>query len=277
MRPPWIRLPGRAAATATLAVALLMADVLPALAQERGDTGRRRPPRPAQVQPARPGPDAPIATPPALADDPDRWLGGIAVGVADAGDLFRVQTLTGAPAAWGPPGEVEFRASRFTATADPGLEIAAHLARRLGRGRWWLRAELARGSGDVAAEALFGQDGDVLLYDRATFLSAGLGLEARLTAWPSHPYAVLGLTVCQLSAERYDDLSAAAVGPHLGLGYRQRLGRAFAGLEVGLARIAMDFNEFRPPVAEAPEPKIRYDADGPLWRAGVRLVFSRGW
>jgi len=266
----------RGGAAVALACALLAA-APPAAAQERGDTGRRKPPKPVPARPTTAEAQAGLTAPPALASDPHRWLGGLALGLGDGGDLFRVETLNGVPAAWGPPGATSFRASRFTATVDPGLEIAGHLARRLGRGRWWLRADLARGAGDIAAEALLGQSGDVLFYDRATFLTFGLGLEARLTSWPSHPYAALGVAACRVSAARYDDLSDSGFGPRVVLGYRQRIGRAFAGLEVSMAGIGLGINEFRPPIAETPEPAVRYEAAGRLWRTGVRLAVSRGW
>ena len=264
-----------------LALALLLAAGAPARAQERSDTGRRqvvKPPKPGKAespvvertQAAVPAPD--------LAADPDRWVAGIAVGMGDAGDLFRVETTTpGAVAAWGPAGDTRFRASRFTATVDPGLAIGVHAARRLGRGRWWLRAEAARGSGDIAAESLLGQGGEVFFYDRATFLTFGLGLEGRLTSWPSHPYAGLGLTACRVSADRYDELSDTGFGARAALGYRHRLGRSLLGLEIGLARIGMDFNDFRPPIAEAPEPEFRYEPVDAIWRVDVRILASRRW
>lgn len=267
----------RGAALLALALVLLASAALPAAAQERSDTGRRKPQRTVPAEPARPQPSAADRVAPTLAEDTDRWLAGIGLGLGDAGDLFRVETLTGAVAAWGPAGDPRFRASRFTATVDPGADLSAHLARRLGRGRWWLRGELSRAAGDVAAEALLGQGGDVFFYDRVTFLTFGLGLEARLTAWPSHPYAVLAVSACRLSASRYDDLSDTGFGGRLGLGYRHRIGKAFLGLEAGLARISMDHGDFRPPIAEAPEPAFSYAPEDDLWRVDVRVVASRRW
>lgn len=264
-----------------LALACLVA-AAPARAQDRSDTGRRKVPRAVPVEPARPQ----EATTPAaddLSEAPpfsattDTWLAGIGLGFGDAGDLFRVETVTGAPVPWGRPGDTDFTASRFTATVDPGSVISAHLARRLGQGRWWLRADLTRGSGDIAAEALLGQGGEVYFYDRATFLAAGLGVEARLTSWPSHPYASLGLEACRLSADRYDDLADTGLGARAALGYRQRLGRGFLGAEVGMSHSGFDINEFRPTVAEEPEPALTYDPAADLWRIEFRVVASRGW
>lgn len=267
----------RAVAPWALALALVAAAVLPATAQDRSETGRRKPQRTAPAEPVRTQPAAADRAAPLLAHDPDRWVAGIGLGLGDAGDLFRVETLTGAVAAWGPAGDPRFRASRFTATVDPGADLSAHLARRLGQGRWWLRGEISRSAADVAAEALLGQGGDVFFYDRVTFLTFGLGLEARLTSWPSHPYAVLAVAACRMSASRYDDLSETGFGGRFGLGYRHRIGRAFLGLEAGLARISMDYGDFRPPIAEAPEPAFSYAPVDDLWRADVRVVASRRW
>jgi hypothetical protein len=267
----------RAATPWALALILVAAAALPAAAQDRSETGRRKPQRTAPAEPVRPQPAAADQAAPMLADDPDRWVAGIGLGLGDAGDLFRVETLTGAVAAWGPAGDPRFRASRFTATVDPGADLSAHLARRLGRGRWWLRGEVSRSAADVAAEALLGQGGDVFFYDRVTFLTFGLGLEARLTSWPSHPYAVLAVSACHMSASRYDDLSETGFGGRFGLGYRHRIGKAFLGLEAGMARISMDYGDFRPPIAEAPEPVFSYAPVDDLWRVDVRVVASRRW
>lgn len=271
------RCQARGAAPLALALALVAAAALPASAQDRSDTGRRKPQRTAPAEAARPQAAAAERAAPALADDPDRWMAGIGLGLGDAGDLFRVETLTGAVAAWGPAGDPRFRASRFTATVDPGADLSAHLARRLGRGRWWFRGEFSRSAGDVAAEALLGQGGDVFFYDRVTLLTFGLGLEARLTSWPSHPYAVVTLSACRMAADRYEDLTDTGFGGRLGLGYRHRIGKAFLGLEAGLTRISMDYSDFRPPIAEAPEPAFSYAPVDELWRIDVRVVASRRW
>jgi hypothetical protein len=271
------RCPVRGSALLALTLALVASAALPASAQDRSDTGRRKPQRPAPAEATRPQPAAADQAAPSLAADPDRWVAGIGLGLADAGDLFRVETLTGAVAAWGPAGDPRFRASRFTATVDPGTDLSAHLARRLGRGRWWLRGELSRAAGDVAAEALLGQGGVVHFYDRVTFLTFGLGLEARLTSWPSHPYAVIAMSACRMAADRYDGLADTGYGGRLGLGYRHRVGKAFVGLEAGIARISMDYADFRPPIAEAPEPAFSYAPVDDLWRVDIRVVASRRW
>ncbi len=279
-RRPAFAAPGRVRSwvpALALLVTVAAALAAPAGAQERSDTGRRKAEKPVNPEATvvKKAPEPAVA--PVLADDPDRWVVGVAVGAGDAGDLFRVATLNGAVAAWGPAGDTRFRASRFTATVDPGLEIGLHAARRLGRGRWWLRADVARAAGDIAAESLLGQGGEVFFYDRATFLTFGLGLEARLTSWPSHPYAALGLAACSLSADRHDDLSDTGLGARAALGYRHRLGRSLLGLEVGLSRIGLDFSDFRPPIAEAPEPAFAYDPLEAIWRIDVRVLASRRW
>ena len=87
----------------------------------------------------------------------------------------------------------------------------------------------------------------------------------------------LGLAACSLSADRYDDLSDTGLGARAALGYRHRLGRSLLGLEVGLSRIGLDFSDFRPPIAEAPEPAFAYDPLEPIWRLDVRVLASRRW
>ncbi|MBK8166247.1 MAG: hypothetical protein IPK64_09840 [bacterium] len=260
-----------------MALVLAAVAALPAMAQERSDTGRRKPPRPAPVQEVERRRDADEPSARALEADPDRWLAGVGLGLGDSGVLFRVETLSGVPAAWGPVGDTRFRASRFTATMDPGADISAHVARRLGHGRWWLRGEFASSAADVAAEALLGQGGEVYFYDRATFLALGLGVEARLTSWPSHPYAVLAVAACRVAADRYAGLADSGLGARAAIGYRQRVRGIFLGIEAGLTRIAIDISDFRPSIAEAQEPAFSYHAESDLWRTDLRLVASRRW
>lgn len=261
------------------ALAVLVAiGSVPARAQERSDTGRRKAPAP--VEPAKP---AKADAVPVTAADPvftaagPRWLAGLGFGVTDAGSLFRAETVSGSPVSWGPAGSPLFEASRFTAVVDPGSVISAHVARRLGAGRWWLRAEAARGASDVAAESLLGQGGEVFFYDRVSFLTASLGAEARLTAWPSHPYGVLGVAYSRLAAGRYDELESAGLGLQAALGYRQQVGRGSFAAEIGLRRNALDIGEFRPSIATEPEPVITYEPREELWSVEFRILGSRAW
>ena len=259
-----------------VALAALLGAVAPAAAQDRSDTGRRKPP-------AKPAP-APVVKPveaevvaPVFSAGGERWLVGLGAGGFDGGDLFRVETVTGVTVPWGEDGRERFSASRFTATMDPGTAITAVAGRRLGTGRWWLRGDLSRGAANVAAEALLGQGGEVYQFDRLTFLSASLGLEARLTAWPSHPYGGLGVTVCRATADRSEALTRTAIGFQGTLGYRQRLGRGFLAVEAQMRRIGMDLNEFRPSIANDAEPELTYDPSDGLWLVELRLVGSRAW
>lgn len=256
--------------TALLVAVLLGALALPALAQER-DTGRQRPPAPA------PKAAIPPRAAPEFVAGGERWFAGLGFGAVDAGDLFRVETVNGAAVPWGQDGRARFTASRFTATIDPGSAVSAFAGRRLGSSRWWLRGELSRGSSNVAAEALLGQGGEVFHFDRLTFLTAGLGAEARLTAYPSHPYVSLGLTLCHVAADRAGDLDPSGVGFHGALGYRQRLGALSLAMETQLRRIAIDISEFRPSVATGSEPEVIYDAADDLWLFEIRLVALRTW
>lgn len=254
-----------------LVVALWGTLTVPATAQERSETGRKRPPPPAPK--VAPPPDAA----PEFVAGGERWIAGLGFGTVDAGDLFRVETVSGAALPWGEVGRPGFTASRFTATIDPGSALSAFAGRRLGGGRWWLRGDLARGTSDVAAVALLGQGGEIFHFDRLTFLTAGLGAEARLTAFPSHPYASLGLTICRITADRARELEQSGVGFHVALGYRQRLGGALLAVETKLQRIAIDINEFRPPVSTGAEPAVVYEPVDDLWLFEIRLIASRTW
>lgn len=250
----------------------------PAQAQERSDTGRRKPPAP--VAPAKaPRTDAvaaPAADPVFTAAGP-RWLAGLGFGFTDAGSLFRAETVSGSPVSWGPVGNPRFEASRFTAVVEPGSAVSAHVARRLGAGRWWLRGELARGASDVAAESLLGQGGEVFFYDRVSFLTASLGAEARLTAWPSHPYGVVGVAFSRVAAERFEELESTGFGVQAALGYRQQVGRGFVAAEIGLRRNELNLSDFRPSVATEPEPAVNYLPQEEIWCVEVRVLGSRAW
>lgn len=244
----------------------------PGLGQDRTDTGRHKPAPPPRKEQT----PAQVPEPRFTADGP-RWLAGFGLGTVDGGDLFRVQTVSGSAVPWGPEGDPKFTAARFTAKVDPGGAVSAFVARRLGDGRWWLRSELSRGASDIAAEALLGQGGEVFRFDRLTFLSASLSAEARLTAWPSHPYASAGLTICRVTADLADGLDQTGVGFQAAAGYRQHLGEVSLALETQLRRIAIDINEFRPSIAAGSQPELVYAPADDLWLLEFRLVGSRAW
>jgi len=259
--------------TALLTAVLLGVLNMAAVAQDRSDTGRTRPVAPAP----KPKIEAPQATEPAFTAGGERWIAGFGLGLMDGGDLFRVESADGSALAWGENGETEFTASRFTATIDPGAEVTAFVGHRLGDGRWWLRGEVSRGASDVAAEALLGQGGEVFQYDRLTFLTGSLAAEARLTAYPSHPYGSFGVAVCRMTADQATDLDQTGLGFQAALGYRQQLGRVQVALETQLRRIAIDINDFRPSVATGAEPELVYAPADELWLFEIRLVGSRAW
>ena len=256
-----------------LVLALLtVVSATPGFGQDRTDTGRHKPVAPQRREQAA----APVAAP-RFTDDGTRWLAGFGLGTIDGGDLFRVQTVSGSAVPWGSEGSPRFTASRFTAKVDPGGAVSAFVARRLGDGRWWLRSEFSRGASDIAAEALLGQGGEVFRFDRLTFLSAALTAEARLTTWPSHPFASAGLTLCRVTADLADGLDQTGVGFQASAGYRQRIGKASLALEAQLRRIAIDINEFRPSVAVGSQPELEYVPSDELWLMEIRLIGSRAW
>jgi hypothetical protein len=266
--PPFRSAHGSAALVAAFLLGIL---TVPAAAQERSDTGRKRPPAPAPKTTTTP------QALPGFAAGGERWIAGVGFGAIDAGDLFRVETVNGVALPWGEVGRPRFTASRFTATIDPGSAVSAFAGRRLGGGRWWLRGELSRGASDVAAEALLGQNGEVFLFDRLTFLTAGMGAEARLTAYPSHPYGSVGLTICRITADRARDLDQTGLGFHAAFGYRQRLGGALVALETQLRRIAIDVKDFRPSASGGSQPVVAYEPSDDLWLFEIRLIASRTW
>ena len=104
-----------------------------------------------------------------------------------------------------------------------------------------------------------------------------MGAEARLTSFPSHPYASFGLTVCRLSADRETALDQTAVGGQAALGYRQKIGRGYVGLEAQVKRIALDLSDFSPSLAESPETGVVLAPADDLWLIELRVVGSRAF
>ncbi len=255
--------------TLALAAALLVA-ALPALAQER-DTGRHKAPVPKPAPKPAGTKAAPVADPVFTAGG-ERWFVGLGAGMLDAGDLYRVQADH--PLAWGRDGDTWFTASRFTATVDPGSVITAFAGRRLGQGRWWLRGELATGACDVTAEALLGEGGAVFPCDRVSFLTGTLALEARLTAYPSHPYASFGATLSDLSADQDPQLDQTLLGARGALGYRQLMGPLQLTGEVSLRRMSLDLDGFTPPTSGV---YATFDPATELWLFELRLAAAAGW
>jgi hypothetical protein len=258
-----------------LAALLALALAFPALAADPPrDTGRHRP---AVAVPA----------PETRADSPDSagavavadglWQAGFVIGPTDAGRLFHAGTASGLTAVWGVGGDALFTASRFTAKVDPAGGFGLFASRRLGDGRWRLRAEVARAACDVAAEALQGQAGEVFRFDQLTFLTGSVAAEARLTSYVSHPYCSLGMTVCRMTADVDGRLDQTRLGAQAALGFRQRLGATYLGLEAQACRIGIDIKEFRPSVVAGSQPELVYDPASSLWLFELRLSLSHVW
>lgn len=252
---------------------LALTAAVPALAADPPrDTGRHRPvvavPAP---EPRADSPDSARAVADGL------WQAGFAAGPTDAGRLFRAGTASGMTAVWGVGGHPLFTASRFTTKVDPGTGFGLFASRRLGDSAWRLRVEVARATCDVAAEALQGQAGEVFRFDRLTFLTGALAAEARLTSSLSHPYCSLGMTVCRMTGDLDGRLDQTRLGAQAALGYRQRLGATYLGLEAQVRRIDMDIKEFRPTVVAGSQPELVYDPASSLWLMELRLSLSRAW
>ncbi len=256
-------------------VALAFLAAAPAAAQDR-DSGRRKPPTPKPVAKPQESPDAPVVAP-AFTAGGERWFVGLGAGLLDTGDLFRVETVNQVAVPWGRDGDTWFMASRFTATVDPGSVVTVFAGRRLGQGRWWLRGELASGACDVTAEALLGEGGQVFRYDRLSLLSGSLAAEARLTAWPSHPYASLGASFADVSGDEVPELDQSVIGLRGALGYRQVLGPMRLTGEAALSRMTFDLKDFRPTTSTSSQPALTYDPAGDLWLLEVRLALAAGW
>lgn len=256
-----------------LAVACLA--TAPALAQDR-DSGRRKPPVPKPVEKPKESPAAP-APAPVFTSAGERWFVGLGGGMLDAGALFRVETVNQVAVPWGRDGDTWFMASRFTATVDPGSLATVFVGRRLGQGRWWVRGELGSGACDVTAEALLGEGGEVFRYDRLSLLTATLAAEARLTAWPSHPYASLGASFCDVSGDEVPELDQSVVGLRGALGYRQVLGPMRLTGEAALSRMTFDLKDFRPTTSTSSQPALQYDPAGDLWLLEFRLALAAAW
>lgn len=247
----------------------------PALAQDR-DSGRRKPPVPKPAEKPAEAPATPIASPVFTAAG-ERWYVGLGAGMLDAGALFRVETINQVAVPWGRDGDTWFLASRFTATVDPGSLATVFVGRRLGQGRWWVRGELGSGACDVTAEALLGEGGEVFRYDRLSLLTGTVAAEARLTSWPSHPFASLGASIVSLSGNQVPELDQTVVGLRGALGYRQILGPMRLTGEAALSRMTFDLKDFRPTTSTSSQPALQVDPAGDLWLLEIRLALAAAW
>lgn len=217
----------------------------------RRDTGRHRPPPQPPERPDREG-------------ELDRtnagrtpWFIGLGAGVLGSGDLWRLETISGAAVPW--VATAPFSSSRFSATLSNNVSAGLFVGRRVGP--WGaVRLDLSSSRMDIGAEALQGQQGSVFLYDRLTVTTVGLAAEVRLALLASYPYVSAGAVWRRLSAAREYGLDQGRLGWQLGLGYLRALNPVFSlRAEARYSRIGFEMGDFRPLTAFASQPELEID------------------
>jgi hypothetical protein len=169
-------------------------------------------------------------------------------------DAVRWQTLEGG----------SFASAKFKASLERNAGLGLTVRRTLGP-VLSLRADLGYSRLDVAAEALLGQTGSVLLYDRMSVLRAGLGLDAQLASAPSYPYLGLAAGAVRLGPEMAADLEQTVAGVQAVLGYHRRVGRAVGlELEARLGKTGFDMGGFQPATVPAADREIEVQGTSSL-------------
>lgn len=237
--------------------ALLPALADPAFAQTRSPSGRHRPAAPA-------APDSAVSTQAAPEAPSGPWRLGVGVGSVGGGDLFRAEATDQDAVRWQSLEGASFASPQFKAGLERNAGFGLTVRRALGP-VLSLRADLGYSRLDVAAEALLGQSGAVLLYDRISVLRAGLGLDVRLAAAPSYPFLGLGAGAVRLQPEMAADLEQTVAGVQAVLGYHRRVGpKVGLELEARLGKTGFDVGGFQPATVPPGDRIVEVDSPSSL-------------
>lgn len=251
----------RRLATTTMLAAALSLAASPLLAQV--STGRQRPERPA--------PDRRDERP----ESHQRWFFMTGAGMMTGGDLLRVKfegTIS-----LDPPGGPRFESRDFTLTADEGFDLAVAIGYRLHE-RWWLRANLSTAQVGLTALAQVGQGAGVYRWDNLNVTATGLDTELRLIRDDSFPYVVAGAMAILVSGIADDGYDQTAVGARFGAGYEQHLWPGWGlRLEVRNNLVALDFDDYRPPVATTTYPNLAVETKSPHHFWEILLLLQGGF
>lgn len=232
----------------------------PAAAQDRSDTGRHKPVPPKEARVDSTGQEPVVMRDPRARD----WYIGASGGIQGGSDLFRVKVLDGTGVPWDPATGGGFYSSRFSTSLDRNFSFGLFLARDIGR-IWSVRADFGYSRMDVAAEALLGQTGAVLLFDRMDVLTLGLGAEARLTRAASYPYAQISILVSHLGPARADGLEQTNLGGRLGLGYLQSFQKVWGlRFEARISGTGFSVGDYVPQSELPGQPEIDYQTEDHL-------------
>lgn len=193
--------------------------------------------------------------------------GGLVVG----GSLFHVDVLNGSAIEWTPPGGRAFSSSSFTATLDQDFGFGISVARALGP-RWSIHGDLDWAAMDITAEALLGQDGGIVLYDRYNMLTVGLGTEIKLASARTYPFAILDLVLTRLVADGDDALSNTRLGGRVGLGFQWDVDTRWSvRLAARLTAMGYDLGDYQPPTSQPTYPVVEYQVEDNLMIFDLRL------
>ena len=207
------------ATSVVLLTLLLAAGVTRAQDQPRSDTGRHQAAPPPEEEPAG-DPETDQASRPRQAN----WFLVFGAGLAGGSDLFRAETVNGAPVFW--PGS-PFQTSDVYVKLDPGLALTAGLGRRLGS-LVSVKADFTWTELDGVSESSLGQVGDIYVYDRFGIFEICLGAEVRLVRQPSAPYLGLGVCWMDFSPAREDDLAQQYLAGRISLGYEHMMNQKWS-------------------------------------------------
>lgn len=223
--------------TVSCLIFLCVCFTLPAGAQSRSDTGRRR-----AVKPTAP---AVVETETGEANS-ETWSFGVSAGLLGAGRAFQVETANGASVPWDLGSGNAFQASRFNATFDQNLSFGIDVNRDWGKS---LRfgASLGYARMDLGAEALAGQQGLTVLLERFDVIQLGLETTFKLVSAPDYPFVTAGAVWTQLGPARLNDLEQSGLGWRVGAGYRRVVSENWAAkVQARLSRTGFDIGEFLP-------------------------------
>lgn len=218
----------------------------------RSDTGRHKPaPEPAPKVEDKAEWDH-------LANGGSRWFVGMGGGFQGGGDLWHVETVTGAAVPW--VSDVPFTSERFNASLENNFGMGLFVGRQMGP-QWSLLADISSTRMDVAAEALQGQQGAVFLYDRMTVTTLGLTGEVRLARLESYPFVTAGVVWNRISAAREEELDQKQLGVRLGLGYLKTVSPELSlRAEARFSRSGFDTGSFVPKSSFDNQPEVEFDS-----------------